>query len=911
MIVACGFALAFRSASASPQAAEAIFLRTVRPMLKEKCLGCHGEGTKLEGDLDLRTRAAMLEGGSNGPALVPGEPGKSLLYQAVLRQGDLVMPPKEANKLTAEELAALKTWIEAGAPWPAPKPVTQKTEWKADPKDAWAFHPVKRYAVPTAGIDTSQVKTPVDAFILQKLNEKGLKLAPPADRLSLLRRVTFDLTGLPPTPEEIEAAQNDKSQDWFERVVERLLASPRYGERWGRHWLDVVRYADTSGYSNDYERPNAWRYRDYVIRSFNADKPYDRFIVEQLAGDELADELASRGRQPPNQGADAAHSPREELYIAVGFLRMGPWEHTGMSVAAVTRQLFLDDVTDIVGTTFLGVTMACCRCHDHKFDPLPTRDYYRLQAVFAPVQFEERPVPFLPSENTAGFESAAAEIQERIRINQQRVSAIATESRKKLDQLLAKHGAKSIDDLPLELRPYDKQGLSQEDAERQRVYRKRLEYYDRQQKRYEPLAFSVSSRGTPEVSLVRILVGGSLASPGETVTPGVLSAVHASDDRAAPSAWNTIPQTTHGRRLALANWIASPNHPLTARVMVNRIWQYHFGRGLVETSNNFGKMGKRPTHPELLDWLATYFVEQRWSVKAMHRLILRSAVYQQSCDPTSGGREPAGGARGQEQSAGPGGSRPSLVREIDPENKLLSYFPPRRLSAEELRDSILAVSGELSLTAGGPGVFPEINLDVALQPRQIMGTLAPIYEPSPKREQRNRRTVYTYQIRNVPNPLLEVFNAANPNTSCERREESTVTPQVFALFNSRFSHDMALAFACRLEKLSPNRSEQIVQAFRLALGRRPTDAELQRCLAHVAKMTEHHRRLAPVETKLPRPLVLQHIGELTGKRFDFVEDWDLAKYEANVKPSDVPAETRALAEVCLVLLNCNEFIYVY
>jgi len=771
--------------------------------------------------------------------------------------------PEQQKQPASEEKTALGAGIIGG---PLRTVASKPGEWNSDPRDRWAFNPAQRYPVPTEGIDAALVQTPVDAFLLQKLGEKELKPAPSADRATLLRRVTFDLTGLPPTPAEMTAALGDPSLDWFEKVVDRLLASPRYGERWGRHWLDVVRYADTSGYSNDYERPNAWRYRDYVIHSFNTDKPYDRFIIEQIAGDEL---------QPDDP----------EMLVAAGYLRMGPWEHTGMSVAAVTRQLFLDDVTENAGLTFLGLSVGCARCHDHKFDPIPTKDYYRLQAVFAPVQFEERPASFLKSENTTGFELATARLNERIKVNKARLQEIDDKAKKAVNALLQKHNAKTIADLPAELRPDRWYGLDAGDQERQRLYRKRLEYYDRELNRYQPLAYSVSSGGlkkkvpTPDV---HILVGGALNSPDEKVTPGVLRVVHGLKNTA-------IPETTEGRRLALAKWIASPEHPLTARVMVNRVWQHHFGKGLVETSNNFGKMGKRPTHPELLDWLTQYFVEHRWSVKELHRLILRSAAYQRSTE------------------------HPELekVRHVDPENKLLAVFAPRRLTAEELRDSILAASGELSATMGGPGVFPKINPEVALQPRQIMGTLAPIYEPSPTREQRNRRTIYTFQMRSLPNPLLEVFNIPIMNTSCERRDQSTVTPQVFALFNSRFTHDMALAMAKRLEDLSKNRDEQIEQTYRLALSRRPTAKELALCRAHVEKMIEHHRRFAPVREERPKKLVRSHVGELTGKRFEFVEDWDLENYEYNLHPADVSAETRALAELCLVLLNCNEFIYVY
>jgi hypothetical protein len=740
--------------------------------------------------------------------------------------------------------------------------------------DAWAFNPVPPAAVPRV---SAQCPTPIDAFIFQKLEQAGLVAAPPAARLQLIRRVTYDLTGLPPTPEEVDGFLRDTSGVAFDKVVERLLASPRYGEQWGRHWLDVVRYADTAGYSNDYERPNAWRYRDYVIRSFNQDKPYNQFIVEQLAGDEL-------------------EAGSQENLIATGFLRMGPWEQTSMSVAAVTRQQFLDDATQTTATTFLALTARCASCHDHKFDPIPTRDYYRLQAVFAPAQFEQRPAPFLAAENVARFDDAVTQVKRRIEENERRRKALEAGAQ---ELLLKQYGVSRIDELPREV---VRDGVADEAGEQIRALRKRIEYYQRELQRYQPLALSLSSGGAEKkipAPDTHILIGGSLESPGDKVTPAVFSA--------AQGAAVTIPQTTEGRRLALARWIASPSNPLTARVMVNRIWQHHFGRGLVKTANNFGKTGERPTHPELLDWLARYFVEHGWSVKAMHRLIVKSAVYQRSA------------------------AHPEFERlnHVDPENKLLSHFSPRRLAAEELRDSILAAAGALNLEAGGPGVFPEINRDLALQPRQIMGTIAPAYEASPIKTQRNRRTIYTFQQRNLPNPLLEVFNGPNLNESCEQRDVSVAAPQVFALFNSQFLNDAALEMArnvdcgfrtadCGLKEdktigKSASRSPKaaIERVFRQALQRRPSSQEMMRCLEHLERMNRYHAAVPSRAEAAPKRIVRSIIGELSGKQFDFEEDWDPATYEFNLKPGQVTDRVRALAELCLVLLNSNEFAYVY
>lgn len=725
----------------------------------------------------------------------------------------------------------------------------------------WAFQPLRWYPVASAGV--SPVRNPVDDFILQKLKEKGLAPAPPADRATLIRRATFDLTGLPPTPEEVDAFVKDRAPDAFPKLIERLLASPRYGERWGRHWLDVVRYADSDGYSNDYERPNAWRYRDYVIRSFNEDKSYDRFIIEQVAGDEL---------DPENP----------ENLIATGFLRMGPWEQTAMSVAAVTRQIFLDDVTHSVGTVFLGLTLGCARCHDHKFDPIPTRDYYRVQAIFAPAQFEKRPARFLPVENQSGFELETARIQDMLRRTEARLAELRD---KVLQGLVKKHGVKSADELPRDVvqqATRRMEDLTAADLERERSYRKRAELLLQALDRYRPFAYSVSTddkKASPESF---ILLGGALNSPGQRVGPGILSAIRDDSLRA------DVPETSRGRRLALARWIAHSSNPLTARVMVNRIWQYHFGTGIVATSNNFGLMGERPTHPELLDWLANYFIEKRWSIKEMHRLIMLSATYQRSSEHT-----------GFEK-----------VAKTDPRNRLLSYFSPRRMEAEVLRDSILAVSGELSPDSGGPGTFPEINQDLAAQPRLIMGTLAPAYQPSPARRQRNRRTIYTFQKRSLIDPMIEVFNGPNSNDSCERRDTTTVPSQVFALFNSKFAQDMALALAMRLEKLSSDRHVQIDHAFRLAFSRPPGEEEKKKALEHL-KAVESYQQKISLRVSPRKPIQRSLIGELTGAQFELEEEPYPAEYEENIQPHQVSPPTRALADLALGLFNSNEFVYVY
>jgi hypothetical protein len=820
---------------------------TGQEILDKNCGACHAQSSPM-GGLDLRTRESALRGGRRGPAIVPGQAAKSLILQAVEGAGELKMPP--GKKLPADAIAALREWIDAGAPWQE-----QAAKRATNPEDVWAFQPLRKIGGPAS----------VDEFISRKIREAGLQAAPPADRATLIRRATFDLIGLPPTPEEVDAFVNDKSPEAFKKVVERLLASPHYGERWARHWLDVVRYADSDGYANDFERPNAWRYRDYVIRSFNQDKPYRQFILEQIAGDEL---------KPGDP----------ESLIATGFLRMGPWEQTGMSVAAVTRQLFLDDITHHSVTAFLGLTMGCAKCHDHKFDPLPTRDYYRLQAVFSTTEFKKAPLEFQPFENHAGFDEGLARIEEMIRRTKAKLEA---QNQKVRQAQLAKHKVKTEAELPegvLDEALKKKEDLTPEDLARNAAYSKRLEIYNRALERYKPLAFAVADSKDSSAETF-VLTGGNLKSPGEKVGPGVLSMSYLQPDADGLP----VPDSAAGRRLALARWIASPSNPLTARVIVNRIWEHHFGEGIVGTPNNFGKMGKRPTHPEMLDWLAGYFLEHGGSIKEMHRLMMLSDSYQRSSAPADAQK----------------------LAKVDPENHLLSYFPPRRMEAEVLRDTMLAVSGELSPDTGGPGTFPEINEDLANQPRLIMGQISPAYQPSPARRERNRRTIYTFQKRSIINPVVEQFNGPDLNESCERRDASIVPTQVFALFNSKFAHDTALAFAVRLEKEASTPAARIDRAYRLALNRLPTDEERTLLLKHYERMTGLERTNKPPEARPRKAQVRSLVHELTGQKFELQEEGEPEKYEENIQPWQVSPETRAMSQTLLVLLNSNEFIYVF
>ena len=848
--------------------ADVLFARKIQPLFKTKCLACHGEDPKkLKGELDVRSLAGLLKGGeSEEPSIVPGKPEQSPLYLAVTREHEddwSAMPPKENDKLTAKQVDYVKQWIVAGAPWPnakriveimqtpdpwgEPEGVTLKTSggldaaWtsrKYDPKKLWAYQPVKKPAVPADG-------HPIDAFINARL-PNGLNVAPRAGAVALIRRVTYDLTGLPPTPKEtfefVAAWKKNPNVAWG-ALIDRLLASPHYGEQMACHWLDVVRYADSAGFSNDYPRPHAWRYRDYVVRAFNADKPYDQFVREQIAGDELK----------PN---DADH------VIATGFLRMGPWEHTAMSVKAITRQQYLDDVVNSVGVTFLANELRCAKCHDHKFDPIPTKDFYRMQAVFGSLSFQDRKLPWQKFENLSGLKA----------------------DRMRYQRLQKTKAIRSITTLPEADRPVQEFDKDSERIGHGKVNNKRRQQLNYQLKRGNPLAFSVANG---ENDRIHILKGGSIESPQAEVSPGVLSLFAGSEKGTA------VTTETNGRRTELAQWIANKDNPLTARVIVNRVWQWHFGQAIAGNPNNFGGTGKRPTHPELLDWLAVTFTEEGWSIKKLHRHILTSATYQRAV------AHPA----------------PETLAKLDPNGNSYASFAPRRLTAEELRDAMLAVSGELNRAIGGIPAHPEINEEVAMQPRHIMGSVGPAYQADPKPAQRNRRTLYAERIRTLSDPMLEVFNKPGPDVSCERRDTATIAPQAFTLMNSPINHARALAFAARLEREKPgDLNLQIVRAFQLTYQRQPLPAEMKTCRDHIAKSLAHHKATKPVKVEPPKYVIRQMVEEMTGLDFWWVEDLDIYsgnEYVHDLKPWDAKPHTRALAELCLVLFNSNEFVYVY
>jgi hypothetical protein len=599
----------------------------------------------------------------------------------------------------------------------------------------WSLRPRTQPAAPHFSDAAAQrwARSPIDAFILKKLVQAGLTPAQGADRQTLIRRVTFDLTGLPPTPEAIAAFVNDSAADAYERLVERLLESPRYGEHWGRHWLDVVRYAETEGFEYDRYRPGAWRYRDYVIKAFNDDKPYDRFVLEQLAGDEL----------------DASDP---ECLVAAGFHRLGPVRrNAGNKLVAMSRNEGLTEMTDAIGSVFLGMTLACARCHNHKFDDIPQKDYYRLQAFLASTH-----------EHDVVLASAEAQAQWQKR----------TESIKAQIKILRKQ-------------------LSRKDKTQSTALQEKITALERTLP--EPLATLCTVRNVAqERTAIHVLKRGDPDRKGVPVGPRVLSVLLPDD---APE----LPADAANPRTQLARWLTDPGHPLTARVWVNRVWQYHFGQGIVRTPNDFGINGAAPSHPELLDYLAQEFLAHGQRLKALHRLILLSSTYRQAATARDA----------------------QLAQRVDPDNRLLSRFPRRRLTAEEIRDAMLAVAGQLNLKSGGPSVFVPVEADLV---RLLYD--ATQWKVTADEREHDRRSVYLVAKRNMQLPFFQVFDQPDAQTSCPRREMSTHALQALELLNGQLSNRLADALATRLLRDCPtDPALQVQRAFWLIAGRAPTSRE--------------------------------------------------------------------------------------
>jgi hypothetical protein len=765
---ACGLAVGIMTCG-KLAAAESTFVRDekvfegqIRPLLFEKCVKCHGDD-KSESGLRLDSRAALMQGGDSGPAIVPGDPAKSLLVSAMKHDGGIEMPP--GTFLPGDQIAVVEKWIEAGAPWPEEGgPSGPRKTRSGEPTDEerrhWSFQPITDPPVPRIATAAEGVH-PIDAFLGAKLAEQGLQPVGPADRRTLVRRATFDLTGLPPAPADVDSFEADQSPAAFAQCVERLLASPAYGERWGRHWLDVVRYADTAGETGDYPATLAWKYRNYVIKAFNDDKRYDQFIREQVAGDLLAD---------PAQPDRFAESVTATGYLAIS-RRFG---FDSVNYMHLTYQ----DTIDTLGQSVLGLTVGCARCHDHKYDPITAADYYALYGIFKSTNYAfpgdestKRPgdmTPLVPAEQLATL-------------------------RKPYDEQLAALDAE-INEAEEAKKPLVEQQKAEPENEE---LKKKLEQADaaivdlktkKEQLRFGPPFPTTYGVTDGKGENVTIQKRGEPTRPGDEVARRFLTVLGG----------DPVPADEPGSgRRQLADWLTRPGNPLTARVIVNRIWQHHFGQGLVVTENDFGIRGSAPTHPELLDWLASRFIESGWSIKSLHRLVMSSQAYRRS----SGQSE--------------------ACAAVDPGNSLLWRFSRRRLDAEEIRDSLLVVSGRLDSNPGEGHPFPAVNTWGFSQHNPFMS----IYEST-------KRSVYLMTPRLGRHPFLALFDGADANASTPDRAVTTVPTQALFWMNAPLLHEESQAFARRL--LGESDAKACIElAYRTALARRPDEAEIAACRSFV------------------------------------------------------------------------------
>jgi mono/diheme cytochrome c family protein len=801
--------------SQPPASAEqlAFFTENVQPLLEENCYKCHGPG-KSKGGLQLISRESVLKGGDSGPAVDLADPGASLILEA-LNYESYEMPP--SGKLPREKINLVARWIEMGCPMTAPKPVAETSHHEPpqvneETKNHWAFRPLELPPIPDVAGD-AWVANPIDAFILARLKEARLSPNPPADRRTLCRRVYYDLLGLPPTPEEVDRFVNDDSADAYERLIEELLDSPHYGEHWARYWLDLVRYAESNSFERDNPKPFVWRYRDYVITALNNDKPYDQFVREQLAGDEL--------------------DPRtKDGIIATGFYRLGLWDDE----PADPELAFFDGLDDISKTTaqsFLGLTINCARCHDHKLDPISQKDYYSFLAFFRNVRHygvradETVYAASVRSIATPEEETAFAAENESW---ERRVAELRTELDRVESGIEPQLPGPERDDFKNDsvrletIRKHVGELISQDEFDAYAQIRRRWSRLRSQPPESSAKALCVTENGA-DCPTTYVLIRGNPGAHGDEVIPGFPDVLSPPDPQIIAPADG---QST-GRRRALAEWIVSPENPLTARVMVNRIWQWHFGRGIVRSPNNFGLQGDRPTHPQLLDWLASEFIARGWSLKEMHRLILMSNTYQMSS---------AAGARtkGQEASVAEASSLDPDPLTLDPQNDLFWRFDMRRLRAEEIRDSILAVNGSLNLESMfGPSIYPVIPPEVlAGQSRPGAGW----GQSSP--EDRRRRSIYIHIKRSLQVPLLAAFDAADTDTTCPMRYATTQPTQALSLLNSGFLNQQAGVFADYVRQQCPTRDGQVTLVLRRTTQHEPTQTEIDRGLELMDTLQSRH-----------------------------------------------------------------------
>lgn len=722
------------------------FERDVSGVLIRRCLECHNPRTK-SGGLSLHSRAAMLAGGELGEVVTPGDAQSSELVRRIHSDDDSRMPPDEKGRprpLSKKERLILVEWIDDGAKWPADRTLSlfERTTEARGGWDWWSLQPIEQTAPPVAASDVD-ARNPIDNFIAARLNERGWRMAPLASRRTRLKRLYVDLTGVPPTFAETEAFLNDRRPDAWERTVDRLLASPRLGQRWARYWLDLVRYADTSGYERDQMKPFAYRYRDWVVDSFNQDLPFDRFMVQQVAGD-----------QTPNRDRSAV--------IATGFLRLGTWNDEPNDPQDYKYER-LEDLVHATSTAFLALTVKCARCHDHKFDPISQTDYYRMASIFAAGPIEPRKREWLGGPN-------AEELGESM-----------------------------------------------------------------------VLGWTDLTESPPPLHRLR---NGDRRQPREAVAPASLS---------IPLTLQRTFQPAR-QRWQFAQWLTDPDHPLPARVIVNRLWLHHFGQGLVRSPNNFGFAGRRPTHPLLLDWLARRLQQDNWSLKSIHRLILTSRVYQQSSiHPSAKQYETA-----------------------DSANRLWWRAERRRLDAESLRDTLLSVTDDLDERMRGPGFRPQL----AEQATEGLSRKASAWQASPPLEQ-HRRSLYIYSQRSLLPPLMTAFDFSDTTLPCGQRNSTTVAPQALAMMNHRFQHERSASLARRIRATSGEVAERVRQLFRTVLARDCTPDELAMCRVYLRK--QEKRFAADLTAREPNLADHQHREQV---------------------------DQLVWASLCQVVLSCNELLYV-
>jgi len=888
---------AAESASKAPASA-LTFEKHIRPILKANCFDCHGEADKPKGGLDLRLRRWLVAGGESGPAIIPGKPERSHLLELV-RSGEM---PKREKKLTPAEVQLIEKWIAAGAKTARPEPteLPRGMSITEEERQHWAFQPIRRSAVPPFK-PKDRVRTPIDAFLVAAMKAKRLTFSPEADRVTLLRRAWLDLLGLPPSPAVVARFLADPAPNAYEQMIDELLDSPRYGERWGRHWLDAAGYADSDGATaEDTPRAYAYKYRDYVIRAFNSDKPFDEFLIEQLAGDEVA------GASQANAQAMLQDPMSLDRLVATGYLRMGPdGTSGGVPDLDAARNQVVSDTVKIVSSSLLGLTVGCAQCHDHRYDPIPQRDYYRLRAVLEPAYNwkswrnpAERLISLYTDADRAkagAVEAEARKLAEERRGQEKKyISAALEKELEKFDEPM-RSKLKTACDTPADKRTPEQNALLKENPS---VNINPGVLYQYNQKAADDLKAmdakitEVRGRRPPEdfVSVLTEVPGqipvthlfhrGDFHQPGEAVPPGTLSVLNA-DGRPMIFPDHETGLGTSGRRLAFARWLVGESNPLTARVLVNRVWMEHFGRGLVRTPADFGVMGEKPTHPELLDWLAQEFVAQGWSIKHLHRLIMTSTVYRQRAVPGSqGGRPPVGSA-------------------VDPDNHYYWHKPVQRLDAETIRDSILAVSGALNTKMFGPPVpvRPDVTGQIIVGVDKTEGdNKMPVDVPLQGEE--FRRSVYVQVRRSRPLAMLTTFDGPVMELNCERRQSSTVAPQALMLMNSQFLLDQAAKFAERARsEAGTEPAHQIQRAWQLAFSRPPSAQEILQAESFLARQIDYLRAQEQSAVAQPPKEPEQAKAKMDRK-------------DGKPAPARIPAETQALRNLCQALLSANEFLYV-